>query len=74
MWKGRTQARKDAAVARKVSERPPPRLPVRAHHYQRRVDGRAEYCAVCPLPARNRVHDEAAVAQLASTDGRFGDD
>lgn len=54
--------------------RPAPRLPYLAHAYARRVDGRAEYCAVCPLPARNRVHDEAAVSQLGSADDRYGDD
>lgn len=61
-------------MSRRGSDRPPPRLPVRAHHYQRRFEGRAEYCAVCPLPARNRVHDEAAVSQLGSADDRYADD
>jgi hypothetical protein len=55
-------------MSRRADHRPPPRLPYRAHHYVRRVEGRAEGCAVCPLPARNRVHDEDAVSQLASAD------
>jgi len=61
-------------MSRRGYDRPPPRLPVRAHYYQRRFEGRVEGCAVCPLPAGNRVHDEQVLAQVAAVEAaRFGD-
>lgn len=59
-------------MSRKTNDRPPPRLPIRAHYYQRRLEGRVEACAVCPLPGRNRVHDVEVLEQSASA-GRSGD-
>ena len=67
---------------RQTAERTPPTLPYKPHDYQKRVDGRGfarvEGCAVCPLPASNRVHDEEAVAryreEIAEYERRrFGD-
>lgn len=61
-------------MVRRANDRPPPRLPVRAHHYQRKRDGRVEVCAVCPLPKANRVHDAAVLDQVAAVEAaRFGD-
>jgi len=61
-------------MPRKGDDRPLPRLPYRAHHYQRRFEGRVEGCAVCPLPARNRVHDVSVLAQVAAAETeRYGD-
>jgi hypothetical protein len=61
-------------MSRKADHRPPPRLPYRAHHYQRRFEGRVEGCAVCPLPRRNRVHDASVLEQVAAVEEqRFGD-
>ena len=51
-----------------------PRLPYRVHHYVRRVEGRVEGCAVCPLPAPNRVHDVSVLEQVAAAESeRYGD-
>ena len=61
-------------MVRRNNDRPPPRLPVRVHHYQRKRDGCVEVCAVCPLPAGNRVHDASVLDQVAAVEAaRFGD-
>ena len=61
-------------MVRRANDRPPPRLPVRVHHYQRKRDGRVEVCAVCPLPKGNRVHDADVLAQVAAVEAaRYGD-
>lgn len=61
-------------MARGHVERPAPRLPVRAHHFQRKRDGRVEVCAVCPLPEGNRVHDAGVLGEAAGVEAaRYGD-
>lgn len=72
VWRTRTQLGEVRVVTAR-SERPMPRLPYRVHHYIRRVEGRVEGCAVCPLPAPNRVHDVSVLEQVAAAESeRYG--